>query len=210
MPDDPITIALQALVKAKTPQSFPTSTLGPDPFAAAVMQAKQQYPRFAKLPLALTKGTGPMYSETYPPEEDENPVPGKWTIQLRSPEALGDQKKWPDEVSLEAIHGLQATDPGYQKLTDEFVHSMTHDQLSDARRAYQRDMKNAGGNFMNTGQPEPFDSWMKRVQAQEYIRGGIFTKVIPNWIGPKGEGRYTPAQMKLLDKIKNYLQTSAQ
>lgn len=176
-------------------------------FIQAVARSKQQYPRFNSLPLALTTGTGPGYSETYPPTEDYNPQPGKWTVQMRDPKTIADVKHYPSNVSLEAIHGLEATDPGYQSLTRQFIASMTPEQIRSSREVYNRDTR--GSNFMNTGKPESFDSFMNRVQGQEYIRGGIFTDVIPNWVGPKGEGRYTPNQMSLLEHIKQYLQTPA-
>jgi hypothetical protein len=154
--------------------------------------------------MKLTSGSGPGYSETYEPDEKGaggNPYPGNWTVQLRNPGVIKDPSQWQDYIGLESLHPLYAQDQGYRALTNEFVKSMTPEQMRSARTAYQRDKKIFGDSN------EPFDKWLPRVQAQEYIRGGIFTKAIPNWIGPKGEGGYTPAQMKLLQKIKNYLET---
>ena len=198
---------IASLMNEMTPGAVPIPTLG-DPYADLAAKAKAKYPRLANYPIKVTSAGPPIDngSETYPPTEDQNPHPGNWTIQLNPKKMTGDPV---DNVGLEMIHTLQGADPQYQKFTDQFVRSMTPGQLADSQRAYKRDMKDAGDNFMNTGKPESFDSWMRRVQGQEYIRGGIFTKVIPNWIGPKGEGRYTPEQTKLLDQIKQYLQTPA-
>jgi hypothetical protein len=175
----------------------------PDPYATAVTEAKTRYPRFAHLPIKMTsQGPSiPYGSETYPPNEGNNPHPGNWTIQVHPSELAKGPKYLADTVGLEMIHGLQGTDPQYQKFTDQFIKSMTPGQMSLMRREYKKDQ--AGG------EKRPFDEYMRTVQAQEYIRGGIFTDAIPNWIGPKGEGHYTPEQTKLLGQIKNYLQTPA-
>ncbi len=169
------------------------------PYSAAVGQSQKQYPRFADIPLALTTGVGPGFSETYPPSESNNPQPGKWTVQLRDPKAIADRKNWPDMVSLEAIHALQQNDPVYQIRSQQFIDSMTPGQQADSHRAYQRDRT----EFGNT---EPYEEYLPRVQAQEYLRGMLFPKVIPNWVGPKGEGQYTPQQMGLSKVIQSYLQ----
>lgn len=181
---------------------MPSQQPPPDPMQQAVTEAKTKYPRFANIPIKLTTGKGPGWSETYEPEDEQNPHPGNWTVQLRSPEAINGKVPHSSTIGFEMIHALQASDPQYQKMTDRFVKSMTPDQLADARKAYVRDKKVFGTT-------ESFDKWLPRVQAQEYIRGGIFTDVIPNWVGAKGEGRYTPEQTKLLDQIRQYLQTPA-
>ena len=165
----------------------------------AVTTEQQRYPRIANVPMALTTGVGPGYSETYEPDDPQNPVQGKWNVQLRDPNAISNQTQWPSDVGLEAIHALQANDPRYQSMTKQFTQMMSPGQLADAHQAYLRDQKTFGTT-------EPFDKWLQRVQAQEYIRGGIFTDVIPNWVGPKGEGHYTPQETQLLDQIKGYLQ----
>lgn len=124
-------------------------------------------------------------------------------MQLRDSGVKNDPSAWKDYIGLESLHPLYANDKGYQELTKEFVKTLKANpaQMADIHRAYDRDKKVFGTK-------ESFDKWLPRVQAQEYIRGGIFTKQIPGWVGPKGEGRYTPEQMKLLDRIKQYLSTS--
>lgn len=189
--------ALSGIPATPTP-----AAIAPDPDAQAVEAAKQQYPRFAKYPIALMRGgAGPDYSETYPPDEEGNPKPGNWTIQLRSKDAL-ENKNTTSQIGLEMIHALFADDPKYQKFTDQFIQSMTPNQMAATKRAYQRDLKE------NPDDKPAWNDWLRRVQAQEYIRGGIFTDVIPGWVGPKGEAGYTPQQMQLLSQIKQYLQTS--
>ena len=77
---------------------------------------------------------------------------------------------------------------------------MTPEQVGATKRLYDKEVQQ--------GEQRPFDKWLQTVQAQEYIRGGVFPKLIPNWVGPKGEGRYTPQQMKLFQKIQGYLGSS--
>ena len=203
MAGNPSAIAQILQAAAQNPRPQPQQQQpAPDPYAQAVTEAKQKYPRFANIPIKLTTGSGPGWSETYEPDDKENPHPGNWTVQLRSDEAKNGKVPHSSTVGFEMIHALQANDPQYQKMTDQFVKSMTPSQLSSAKQAYQRDKKVFGTT-------ESFDKWLPRVQAQEYIRGGIFTDVIPNWVGPKGEGQYTPQQTQLLGQIKNYLQTPA-
>lgn len=173
-------------------------------FDDAVSAAKKQWPRIANIPIKLTTGKGPGYSETYAPDEEGeggNPYPGNWTVQLRNPDVIKDKSKWQDYIGLESLHPLYAQDKGYQALTQQFVKSMTKQQMTDAHKVYDREK-------VEFGEKRPFDKWLPSVQAQEYIRGGIFTKAIPDWIGPKGEGHYTPEQMKLLGRIKKYLESS--
>lgn len=163
----------------------------------AVMDAKQQYPRLTKWPVVLDVGKGEGYSETYPPDEDANPHRPMWTVQLRHPSVVGDPSKWPDYLGLESLHWLQKEDPKYQQFTSQFINSMTDRQLGDAYQSYQRE-----------GDHRSFSEWLHTVQAQEYIRGGLFPRAIPNWLGPKGEGAYTPDQMRLLKQINQYLRSN--
>lgn len=183
---------------------FPTASPTFDPYADAIQQAQATYPRIKSIPFALTVGKGPGMSETYEPDEKGeggNPFPGKWTVQLRNPEVIQNRSIWPDYIALESLHPLYAQDKGYQQLTQQFVKSMTPDQLADARKAYKRDTEVFGVT-------ESFDKWIGRVQAQEYIRGMLFPKVIKNWLGPSGEGRYTPNQLKLGRQIDQYLRSA--
>ncbi len=194
-------IELAQLLQQPAPSvQLPTALTGgsADPYADLAAKAKARWPRLAKYPIQTISSGPPIPtgSETYPPTEDRNPHPGHWTIQLNPKKMTGDPVS---NVGLEMIHTLQGEDPQYQKFTDQFIQSMTPDQRKSTQRLYAKEK--------TAGEHRPYDQWLKTVQAQEYIRGGIFTDVIPNWVGPKGEGGYTPQQAKLLDQIKQYLQT---
>src|SRR6266851_2227108 len=108
-------------------------TPSPDPFAQAVAEAQAKYPRFAHLPIKLTQGNGPGWSETYEPADRNNPHPGNWTVQLRSKDALSGKVPYSSTIGFEMIHALQQSDPQYRAFTDQFIKSMTPEQLRDAR-----------------------------------------------------------------------------
>jgi hypothetical protein len=190
-------------IAGRFPSVQPTATATPDPYAAAIQQAKQKYPRIASIPFKLTTGKGPGMSETYEPDDEDNPHKGNWTVQLRHPSVINNPSSWPDYVALESLHPLYAHDQGYRQLTNQFVKSMTPDQLADARRGFAKDQQ----MFPEDRGKTTFDDWLARVQAQEYIRGMIFPKANPGWLGPQGEGRYTPQQLQLGQQIQKYLQT---
>lgn len=195
------TTELAQLLQQPMPQvQLPTALTGAqaDPYTDLAAKAKARWPRLAKYPIRTTALGPPIPtgSETYPPNEDNNPFRGNWTIQLNPKKMTGDPVS---NVGLEMIHTLQGADPQYQKFTEQFIQSMTPDQKRSTQRLYAKEKAD--------GEHRSYDQWLRTVQAQEYIRGGIFTDVIPNWVGPKGEGGYTPKQMKLFDQIKGYLQT---
>lgn len=173
-----------------------------DPYQSAVQDAKQRYPRISNIPFTLTTGSGPGMSETYEPDDPANPHKGNWTVQLRHPSVVGNRSTWSDYIALESLHPLYANDKGYQQLTKQFVQSMTPEQMKAAKAAYEHDKKVFGDTS------ESFEKWLPRVQAQEYIRGMIFPKASPGWLGPKGEGGYTSKQLKLGQQIDQYLRSS--
>jgi hypothetical protein len=180
----------------------PTPAQTPDPYAAAVEQAKREYPRFKNMPLALIAGkpdtndTGT--SETYPINEDNNPRPGHVTVELRNPRAINDPSTWAPIVALEAIHGLQENDPTYQAFTNQMVKSMTPKQLAMSRRMYERDKQQYGTT-------ESFDKWNARVNAQEWIRGLLFQDFFKKWEPDEPPWPYTPEQKQLGRQIDRYL-----
>jgi hypothetical protein len=204
---------LMSLFQPQTQQPQGAPTVSPTPSMAnrgaaldpqllnmAVGAAKEKYPAISQLPIALTTGTGPYESETYEPDDKSNPMAGQWNIQLRSEKSMSDPTLFPDTVASESLHALYDSDPHYQAATESFVKSMTPEQIAAARAVYKRQEEenhDIGG--------EPFEKWLPRVQAQEYIRGYLFPNVNPGWTGDKGEGGYTKAQQKQLDSLKAYM-----
>lgn len=179
---------------------------------AAVKQAKQQWPRLAGWDVNLTTGSGPFMSETFSPEEPDNPTPGQWNIELRNPKTVANQGLWPEYVGLEGLHYLQTTDPQFQNLTEQFIASMTPEQHQRERARYQQQLSQAleepGANKQRILSPESnlssYDRWLRQVQALEYIRGG---GMFPKSIGKQSDRGYTAAQSKLLGQITDYLKT---
>ena len=193
---------LQTLLSGLTqprPSVAPMGVGTPDPYTTAIQRAKLQYPwmkRFGNI--VLTQGTGAGESESYMPTAEDNPKPGNYTVQLRK--AAKNQSYWPALLGRESIDWLARSDPRYQAARDAFVQSMSPDQLRLSRRAYERDKKDFPGGVSNN-----FNDWLRDVQAQEYMGAYLVPESAPGWTGPKGEGQYTPEQIKLLDGLKTYL-----
>lgn len=203
-----------------TPQSLlPTPT--DENMAAAVAEAKKRYPRFADLPLALTYNPKRDWnSETYPPEEEGNPKPGMWDVDMGRAPYTQKPNTWPELVGLEALHGLEGGvtkdgDPTYQGLVNTLVQSYTPEQMRNAKSLFNRytsqgDIPGKPGQFNS---PE-FQNYLRRVDAQETIRGRLWGKLFHDTEHPNAdvgvnnpwEG-YTPKQINLLDSIQAYLQS---
>lgn len=195
------------------PSTPPSVNFSSDALGGAVTEAKRRYPRFANLPLSLTYNPQRDWnSETYPPEEEGNPKPGQWDVDMGRAPYAQQPKTWPELVGLEAIHGLQDTDPTYQRLVDAVIQSYTPEQMARARRAFQRDRTN--GSVSND-----FGHYLRWVDAQEVIRGRLWGKLFrdteqpyrKNEQGDVGANNpwegYTPQQINLLDTIQAYLQS---
>lgn len=181
------------------PSVAPMGVGTPDPYTTAIQRARLQYPwmkRFGNI--ALTQGTGAGESESYMPTAEDNPRPGSYTVQLRK--AANNPSYWPALLGRETIDWLARTDPVYKKAAAAFIKSMTPKQLSDARWAYQQDLKD-----FPEDKDRSFEDFLKGAQAQEYIGAYLVPESSPGWMGPKGEGQYTPEQIKLLDGLKTYL-----
>lgn len=177
----------------------------------AVALAKQQFPRLANWNVKLTTGErkgddDPRQSETYFPDDPDNPTPGTWNLQLLNPKTIADKSLWPQYVGLESLHWLQDQDPQFQNYTEQFVKSMTPQQHADARQRYTEELAQAYQQPGNVGENlKSYDNWLRKVQALEYIRGGGMFPT-SSWL-KDNEGGYTPDQMKLMGQITNYLKT---
>ena len=148
--------------------------------------------------IALTQGTGAGESESYMPQAEDNPKPGSYTVQLRK--ASNNPSYWPALLGRESVDWLARSDPTYQTARQAFIKSMTPQQLRASRGAYERDKKDFPGGVSNN-----FQDWLRDVQAQEYMGAYLVPESAPSWTGPKGEGQYTPEQIKLLDALRKSL-----
>ena len=167
---------------------------------AAVVSAVKQYPWLGRLgaPISLTTGDGPYQSESYMPDAEDNPTKGHFTVQLRSEKMKNNQDIWPHLIASEGLDYLARKDPTYQVFAQAFTESMTTDQILNSYDRYQREVE-------LSGEKRSFQEFLKGAQVQEYIRGYLFPKAAPGWTGPKGEGKYTSDQARLLTMLQAYL-----
>jgi hypothetical protein len=93
---------------------------------------------------------------------------------------------------------LARQDPVYQSAAQAFGESMTDEQRKTSRARYERLQKTFGD--LGT-----FDDFLKESEIQEYMRGYLFSDVIPGWAGKGGKGQYTPEQERMMDSLKDYL-----
>jgi hypothetical protein len=185
----------------QSPQLNPMSAHGPsaEQRGDALKEAVRRYPDLSTLPLAVTTGTGPYQSETYQPNDPENPMRGTLNVELRSRRSQ-DLSTLPDWIGFESIHGLQQQDPIYQQFHQAFARTLTSDQLANSKQAYKREKAQDPHGIGS------FDDWLQNAQVPEYIRGYVFSDAVPGWVGPDGEGQYTSHQTALLNRLKQYLQ----
>lgn len=173
----------------------PTSVTPADPMATAVKEAKTRYPwlkRFDKV--AITKGNGPYESESYMPDATDNPKPGHYTVEVRSDNMKKNPQQWADLLGREGLDWLARSDPVFQSTAQQFVASMSDKQIKRSRE-----------RFKEEGSKGTFDDFMREAEAQEYIGGYLTPQAAPGWTGPKGEGQYTPEQIRLLEQLRAYL-----
>ena len=141
-------------------------------------------------------------SETYPPDEEENPNPGKITIQPYHKEMLQ-----PDNlrsmVSGELLHIIggksgktgQPNDPDYYQLKKKVAESRTPHQQEIDQKAYEQAKKE--------GDARPFAQWFDQSRLDEYIMGYVTPDKADEW---RKNGFYDDPKMKAaVEAVYKYL-----
>jgi hypothetical protein len=163
----------------------------------------QQYPALAPHLGNFIVQWGPAQAdarqlEFYPPWERDNPNPGKTTLELYNRDLNGAALQ--NAVAGDALHLLGAVDPRtgepvdqrYYAMKQQLLGSLTPQQQSIDRRAYERERA--------FGDPGPYDDWMQRSRLDAYIRGRLTPDANDAW------GRaYNTQQLNLLEGMRNYL-----
>jgi hypothetical protein len=181
---------------------------------AAVAEAQRRYPRIKDIPMAMTLNPQrAKNSETYAPEDSDNPVPGKWTVDFGREPYGSHPASWPETIALESLHALQHDDPNYVTMTERIVESMTPQQLKQARDLYNRQQKEYGisEQFPATDpHDEAFQKYLRMVHVQEMVRGPLWGNFFQQYEGGSGgdEWNLTPKQQQIIGQIHNYLTTS--
>jgi hypothetical protein len=176
-----------------------------DPYAWAVQQANQQYPRLAQYNMRLTynpKREG--YSETFPPKgEEDNPFPGSWTVEMGNSPYYYNPKSWPGLVALEGLHALQAEDPRYQTMTAQLQKSLNDRQQQMAQQSYAKNLA------ADPRDRRTLDQFTAQVFVPELIRDRMFAPLFHQMegapVGGWNEYNLTPEQQKMIDQIDAYV-----
>lgn len=151
-------------------------------------QAYQKYPRLKNYGFQFVDSTGRggngRMLETYPADETDNPMPGKPTIELFSPNATA------EDIMGEHLHILPKVDPQIGSMRQQFIESMTPDQNSKLLQQYQH----AQQNF---GESRPFNQWRDVSGHDAWFRGAV--------TGQWPADLYTQEQLGMFDKLKGYL-----
>lgn len=175
-----------------------------DDTPALIQSISEQYPALAgPLSNAAVSFAPPTNDgrqlEFYPPWEDDNPTPGKSHVQVFGNGLTGEALQ--SAIAGDMLHLLggyhpdtgDVPDPKFRALKNEFAQSFTPHQHSTNLKAYEMDKASYGdvGNF---------DQWLDRSRTDAYIRGHLFPDKADNW-----RGFYTPSQIKILERMRNYL-----
>lgn len=164
----------------------------------------KQYPALGKHPFVITRGAGPGHAETYPYYESHSPMPGVNVIELRN------QNMTPEEIKStlagEALHVLsgidpttqQPVDPNFRKFKDQFINSLTPEQLTFERMQFR------SGNPDLGVEGRDFKQWFETSRADAYLRGYLFPDKADEW---RQSGTYTGQQYGILQEAQKYLTT---
>ena len=142
--------------------------------------------------------------ETYMPWEDENPNPGKLTIQPFHKSLLSDQSL-PNTVAGEMLHYIggvddstkKPVDPAYYQLKQRVESSRTAHQVEVDHKEYQEAAKR--------GEDRPYQQWLDQSRIDEYIMGYIAPDKQAEWIK---KGWYNDPKMhQAVRDIRKYLTT---
>lgn len=138
--------------------------------------------------------------EFYPPDESDNPVPGKLTVQVFDPSFKGDDLI--NMIAADFLHHLGKNDPHLIKLRNRFQESLTAEQHKIDKRAYEEAKVGKYG-----GEPEkrPYDEWFNVSRLDQYLGSMFLPKDSPDradWMG-----MMTPQQTRILAEIQHYMET---
>lgn len=177
----------------------------PGPYANALAAAIQRYPVLQPYRNMLTTRAGTANDdrqlEFYPPWESENPSPGHITLEMypRGPQSGPALER---AIANDSLHYLgaidprsgQPVDPHYYGLKQQFIQSLTPQQLAVDQRAYQQERQQ--------GEDRSFDDWMQQSRADAYLRAFMSPEDNPEW-----RHTFVPEQQPLLSTIRSYLTT---
>lgn len=131
--------------------------------------------------------------EFYPPDESENPLPGRATVEVFDQNLQGPMMQ--KMVYGDMLHYLPSVDPNFSAMRDQFAGSITPEQAAIDQNAYQRDKA-------DYGESRSMKDWFKQSRLDAYLRGHLTPDEEDNW-----KGAYTPQQRAILQSMQTYLAT---
>lgn len=157
-----------------------------------------QYPALGGHPYSFidsrNKGVqGGRKLEFYPPDERDNPQPGKATVELFDPAMQGEHAD--RAVFGDMLHYLPKVDQRFAGMRDQYKGLLTDPQRAVDMSAYRRDQQ-------DHNETRPYDQWMDQSRLDAHIRGFLAPDAQDNW-----KGSYTPEQENLLKSMQEYLRT---
>lgn len=156
----------------------------------------ERYPALRPYPWAVidSRGKPSQYGgqiEFYDPEERDNPIPGRATVEVFNKDLQGNALE--RAIFGDMLHMLPGRDERFSALRKRFAETLTDEQKAIDRRAYEREQAQYGEN-------RPYEDWFERSRLDAYLRGHLAPDEQDQW-----RGAYTPQQKDLLDRIQRYL-----
>ena len=134
-------------------------------------------------------GGGDGFLEFYPADEQDNPFPGKPSVQVFNPETR------PEDVAGDIVsHHMIDNDPVIGEAYRRFLMSMRPFQQKILQDQYQHAVT-------NSGEQRPFEKWAEMTGQPGYFRGYTFGQ----WPAEFNKKAYTDDQRGLLNGVVNYL-----
>jgi hypothetical protein len=174
------------------------------PAADITDRVKQKYKAIAPYDLSVIDSRSKGISEGrklefYTPDQEDNPTPGRPTVEVFDPSFKGDDLT--DMVAADFLHYLGKNDPKLVELREQFRKSLTPEQQETDRRAYE-----LAGKGEHGGPPEtrPYEKWFDVHRLDQYLGSMFLPKGSENrkeWVRAM-----TPDQKEILGNIKTYLE----
>lgn len=190
----------------------PTHPAGDPSYTAAVQAVNRQYPLLANVPINVSRAAGPYQDETYMPWGEDNPTPGKLSIQLRAARPKTPQELQ-DIITTEAMHylgnvkpGGEPVNPAWWNLKQQFRQAMTPRDQELAQQHWQEEQKAFKDTGGREGDNRSYDDFMNQSYLDMFMRGYMFPKSQgQEWV--ERQGKWPPAQAKILDQMQRLLTT---
>ena len=172
-------------------ETFTEEVTSPNPFRGMVQSITKQYPRLGGADWQVFYGdqknnTRRGHLEFYPPDERDNPRPGKPSIEVFNRSVGGDDLR--QMVFGDMLHHLSDTDPEWKRLRNKYS-----DTISRERKLEEYDF--AKGQ----GETRDLKKWWDVSRLDAHVRGYIADQ----W--PKDDGFYSDKQKDILREMQQLL-----